>query len=108
MFAFTVAVVHVVAICATLSAQADSCQHQKVFDLLLNDLIETKVNSTLRNDLDRLVEAEVNELVAGAVNKRIEEIINQTLNVELESRVKDHVETALADEPGMFVCIYNL
>ena len=83
-----------------VSAQSDSCGRQKDFVELLHELIETKINNTLRDDLERLVKAEVKRIVSGSIDKRIEGKVNKTIHIELEGRVGDHVKTALASEPG--------
>ena len=90
--------VALVAVCSmVVSAQSDSCDGQKDFVELLHELIETKINRTLRDDLERLV---MNNIVSGSIDKRIEDKLNRTLHDELEGTVGDHVNTALANEPG--------
>ena len=91
----------VAAICTVLSAQSNFCERQKDFVELLHELIETKVNSTFESDLGLLVKTEVNRIVTGSIEQMIEGKVNSTLHVELENRVKDHLKTALANEPGM-------
>ena len=90
----------IAAVCTVLSAQNDSCERQKDFVELLHELIETKINSTLKDDLNLLVESEVNRIVTGSIEQMIEEKINRTLYLELQNRVKDHLNNALANEPG--------
>ena len=89
-----------VVLVTSVSAQADSCDNQHDFVEQLHQLIETKINSTLKDDLDLLVEAEVSRIVAGGIDERIEGKVNRTLSNELQTRVKEHVKVILANEPG--------
>ena len=89
-----------VVLVTTVSAQTDSCDSQHDIVEQLHQMIETKINSTLKDDLDLLVEAEVKRIVVGGSDERIEGKINKTLNNELEKHVKEHVKAALANEPG--------
>ena len=83
-----------------VSAQSDSCDRQKDLVELLHELIETKVNNTLRDDVELLVKAGVDKIVSGSIDERIEGKVNRTIHSELEGAVGDHVKTALANEPG--------
>ena len=83
-----------------VSAQTDFCGPQRPFIELLHEVIEGKVNSTLRDDLRLLVEREVKDLVDGAIDQRIEGKVNRTLSVELETRANETMKNALASEPG--------
>ena len=87
----------------TVSAQTDFCGPQRPFIELLHEVIEGKVNSTLRDDLRLLVEREVKDLVDGAIDQRIEGKVNRTLSVELETKANDAVKNALGSEPGKLV-----
>ena len=86
-----------------VSAQTDSCGPQPNFVELLHEVIEGKINSTLRDDLRLLVEREVRHLVDGAIDQRIEWKVNRTLSVELETRANETIKHALASEPGKLV-----
>lgn len=94
----SLSVVVLVVVCSmVVSAQSNSCDRQKDFTELLQELIEIKVNNTLRGDL---VKTEVTRIMSGSIDKRIEGKVNRTIHNELEGRVRDHVKTALANEPG--------
>ena len=86
-----------------VSAQTDSCGPQPNFVELLHEVIEGKINSTLRDDLRLLVEREVRHLVDGAIDQRIEWKVNRTLSVELQTRANNAMKNALASEPGKLV-----
>lgn len=97
----SLSVVVLVIVCSmVVSAQSNSCDRQGDFTELLHELIETKVNNTLRDDLEQLVKNEVTRIVSGNIDQRIEDKVNRTIHKELEGKVRDHVKTALANEPG--------
>ena len=89
-----------VVLVTTVLTQTDSCDNQYDFVEQLHQLIETKINSTLKDDLDLLVEAEVSRIVAGGIDERIEGKVNRTLSSELQTRVKEHIKVELANESG--------
>ena len=94
-------VVVLIVVCSVVvSAQSDSCESEKDFVELLHEVIETKINNSLRDDVELLVKAEVNRVVSGRIEKRIEDKVDEIIVNELEGRIENHVETALASEPG--------
>ena len=77
-----------VVLATTVSAQTDSCAGQNNIVSVLDQLIETKVNDTLLKDsLDLLV---------NRIEARIEDRVNRTLDSQLEGRI----DSILAAEPG--------
>ena len=67
MFTFAV----VTATFLLVSAQADTCEHQKDFVELLHELIETKINTTLNKQFDNRVTDRVKSVLADEPGKQI-------------------------------------
>ena len=88
----------------SVSAQTDYCGPQRPFVELLHEVIESKINRSLEDDLRLLVEREVERLVADTIDQRIEAEVNRTLNVELETRVNETIKNSLINEPGKPLC----
>ena len=76
-----------VVLVTTVSAQTDSCDSQHDIVEQLHQMIETKINSTLKDDLDLLVEAEVKRIVVGGSDERIE---GKIMIILLEVKVSCH------------------